>query len=66
MFFISVSGGRAAHILHQTEALAIKEARRLSAMPENRTTTIRVFELKATLLPQTSHLLIREQDRVKA
>ena len=54
-YMVSVEGGQAPTVIHQTYASAQQEAERLAQQPRNNQRTIHVLKLVSTLRPTTIH-----------
>ena len=54
-YMVSVEGGQAPTVIHQTYASAQQEAERLAQQPRNIQRTIHVLKLVSSLKPVTTH-----------
>ncbi len=55
MYMVSVDGREAPSTIHPNQAEAVKEAIRLSRMPNNRDRCVRVLRLIGSYVPSSSH-----------
>ena len=55
LYMVSVDGAKAPTAIHKSQAEAIKEAIRLSKLPNNREACVRVLRLIGSYVPSSSH-----------